>query len=108
MGWGSSRGAIEESVTTLYEQGYKVAGLHFKIVYPLPLGLADIFKRYKQVVTVETAYGDAQKATPFAMMLRSETLCDVQCLISDATGRPLKPDYMVQKVKHVLQEAAHV
>ena len=107
VGWGSSRGVIEESVTTLREPGHDVAGLHFKIVYPLPHGLPELFKAYKQVVTVETAYGDANKATPFAMMLRSETLCDVQCMISDATGRPLKPDHVVTKAQGVL-EATHV
>lgn len=107
VGWGSSRGVIEESVTILRDQGHDVAGLHFKIVYPLPTGLAAIFKQYKQVVTVETAYGDAQKATPFAMMLRSETLYDVQCMISDATGRPLKPDHVIQKAKAALREGVH-
>ncbi len=99
IGWGSSRGVIIESVERLRADGINVSGLHFKIVYPLPLGLADVFSRFKKVVTVEMAYGDHFKPTPLVTLLRSETLFDVQNLISNATGRPLKPVDVIQKVK---------
>ena len=99
IGWGSSRGVIKESIERLRSDGVNASGLHFKIVYPLPLGLAEVFSRFKQVVTVEMAYGDAFKPTPLATLLRSETLVDVKNLISNATGRPLKPMDVIQKVK---------
>ncbi len=104
VGWGSSRGAIEEAVESLVKDGYRVGGLHFKIVYPLPLNLNDIFKEYKHVVSVEMAYGDSLKKTPFSMMLRSETLCDVQGLICEAKGRPIKPVYLIEKAREFLKE----
>ena len=44
------------------------------------------------------------KFTPFATMLRSETLIDVNCLISTATGRPLKPVQVIDKVENYLKE----
>ena len=62
----------------------------------------------KKVVTVEMAYGDHLKKTPFAMMLRSETLCDIECLISDAKGRPLKPVEIIEKIKFKIQDSSYV
>jgi len=108
VGWGSSRGVIEESITALRQSGYDVSGMHFKCVYPLPLGLQAVFKQFKRVVTVEMAYGDAYRTTPFSMMLRSETLCDVTCLISEAKGRPLKPDHVIKQVQAHIKECTHV
>jgi len=108
VGWGSSRGAISEAVQSLNDAGHKVGGLHFKMVYPLPLNLREIFDSYRHVVTVEMAYGDALKSTPFSMMLRSETLCNVTCLISESKGRPLKPVYLIEKSLAFLKEVQHV
>ena len=108
VGWGSSRGAIFESVSMLKNQGVKVSALHFKCVYPLPLNLQDIFEKFKNVVTVEMTYADTYKVSPFAMMLRSETLLDIKCLISDATGRPLKPVQIIEKVTSFLKETHYV
>ena len=54
------------------------------------------------------AYGDSLKATPFSMMLRSETLCDVQGLICEAKGRPIKPIYLIEKAQAFLKEVQHV
>ena len=104
VGWGSSRGAIEESVLSLREKGMNVSGMHFKMVYPLPLMLRDAFMKFKRIVSVEMAYGDELKPTDFAILLRSETLCDVQPLVSDATGRPLKPIELIEKSLMILSE----
>jgi 2-oxoglutarate ferredoxin oxidoreductase subunit alpha len=98
LGWGSSWGVISEAVALLKSSGIKVSGLHFKIVYPLPLNLTDLFSRFKHVVTVEMAYADSLKPTPFATLLRSETLVNVTNLIANATGRPLKPLDIVDAV----------
>jgi 2-oxoglutarate ferredoxin oxidoreductase subunit alpha len=102
VGWGTTRGAITEAVHTCQEQGLSVGGMCFRIVHPLPLMLKEIFKRFKKVVTVEMAYGDHLKIPPLAMLLRSETLIDVQPLIARATGRPIAPREIINKVKEVL------
>ena len=66
VGWGSSRGAILESVETLKSRGKKVSGICLRMVYPMSLELKDLFKRFKKVVTVEVAYGDDLKQQAFA------------------------------------------
>lgn len=102
IGWGSTRGAISEAVHSCQEQGMAVGGLSFKIVYPLPLMLKEILNKFKQVVTVELAYGDQYKRTPLAMFLRSKTLVDVEPMISDATGRPISPLKIETRIKELL------
>ena len=73
VGWGSTRGAIEEAIHLCSKEGLKVAGMNLRIVYPLPLMLKEIFAKYKKVVTVEVAYGDDLKPSPLAMLLRAHT-----------------------------------
>jgi 2-oxoglutarate/2-oxoacid ferredoxin oxidoreductase subunit alpha len=103
VGWGSSRGAIEEAITLAEKQGVPASGMHLKIVYPLPLMLKDMFKNYKKIVTVEMAYGDKYKPAPLAMLLRNETCIDVQSVMSMATGRPLRPKAIVAAIKEALK-----
>lgn len=103
IGWGTTRGAISEAVQSCQKQGLKVGGMCFKIVYPLPLMMKDVFSRFKKVVTVEGAYGDEYKRTPLAMFLRSKTLVDVTPMISRATGRPITPKTIEREVKKLLK-----
>lgn len=98
VSWGSQRGVLEEAIQKAQANGLKASGLHFKMVYPLPFGLDKIFKKFKKVVTAEVAYASDFKPSPFAMMLRSETLTDIDCAINQATGRPLKPAQLLDKI----------
>lgn len=79
-----------------------VGGMCFRIVYPLPLMLKEIFARFKRVVTVEMAYGDKLKRTPLAMFLRSKTLVDVEPMVCRATGRPINPRTIENRIKEIL------
>jgi 2-oxoglutarate ferredoxin oxidoreductase subunit alpha len=53
VGWGSSRGPIQESVTTATRAGQRVGSLHIRYLNPLPEGLGEIFQRYRHVFVVE-------------------------------------------------------
>ncbi|MCA9402103.1 MAG: hypothetical protein KC713_10765, partial [Candidatus Omnitrophica bacterium] len=102
LGWGPTRGAIEEAVINCQKQGLKVGGICFKIVYPLPLMLREILTSFKKVVTVEMAYGDQYKRTPLAMFLRTKTLVNAEPMIARATGRPVTPKTIEKKIKEML------
>lgn len=104
MGWGSASGAIEEAVYSCQKQGLKVGGMCFRMVYPLPLTLKETFQKFKKIVTVELAYGDALKRTPLAMFLRSKTLADVTPMIAMATGRPITPKMIEERIKEAINE----
>ena len=53
-------------------------------------------------MTVEGAYGDEYKPSPLAMLLRAETLIDVKPMIAQATGRPIRPRAIMEKVKELI------
>jgi 2-oxoglutarate ferredoxin oxidoreductase subunit alpha len=104
VGWGSTRGAVEESMYLFKKAGLKVAGMNLRVVYPLPLTLKQDFAKFKKVVTVEVAYGDALKPAPLALLLRAFTLVDVTAMLSDATGRPVRPRMIFEKAKEVMSK----
>ena len=66
VGWGSTWGAIRESIRRLQSSGVRVGQLHLRHIHPLPAGLEAIFKRYRDVVVVEMndegVYGYGQLA----------------------------------------------
>lgn len=103
IGWGTTRGVIAEAVHNSQKRGLPVGGLCFRVVYPLPLPLTDILSKFKHVVTVEAAYGDPLKKPPLATLLRSKTLIDVQCILSRATGRPVTPRSIEEKIKEIIE-----
>ena len=86
------------------KEGLTVGGMVLRVVYPLPLMLKEIFSKYKKVVTVEVAYGDELKPAPLALLLRAHTLVDVKSMLSQATGRPVRPKMILKSVKAVLSK----
>jgi len=100
VGWGSTKGAIEEAVDRARAGGHGVSSLHLTFLSPLEPGLAEIFSRFDQVMTIEINYSD-MPGDPFitpenrrigqlAWMLRAHTLVDVGCW-SRVPGEPLRP-----------------
>ena len=98
VGWGSSRGVLKESIELAQKKGISAAGMHLKMVYPLPLSLKEIFSKFKKVMTIEVAYGDGLKPAPLASLLRLETLVEVESGITLPNGRPIKPVQVIEKL----------
>ena len=100
VGWGSSRGAIEEAVERARTENRSVSSLHITFLSPLPPGLKQIFRRFRKVMTVESNYSDHPQApfiTPenrrrgqLCWLLRAHTLVDVDCW-TRVIGEPLRP-----------------
>jgi 2-oxoglutarate ferredoxin oxidoreductase subunit alpha len=108
VGWGSTRGSIEEAVERLRRDGLEVSSLHLRFLSPLEPGLKDIFSRFRQVLTVEINYSDKPDApgiTPegrrraqLAFLLREHTLVDVDCW-STVPGVPLPPEMIENELR---------
>jgi 2-oxoglutarate ferredoxin oxidoreductase subunit alpha len=100
VGWGSTKGAIEEAVDRVRAAGHRVSSLHLTFLSPLPPGLRETFARFAKVCTVELNYSDEPDApfiTPdnrrlgqLAWLLRATTLTDVDCW-TRVPGEPLRP-----------------
>jgi 2-oxoglutarate/2-oxoacid ferredoxin oxidoreductase subunit alpha len=100
IGWGSTKGAIEEAVEGLRAEGRKVSSLHLMFLQPMAPGLKEIMQRFKQVMTVEANWSDSpldeivdesnRRYSALAMLLRSRYLIDIDCW-SEVRGQPMKP-----------------
>ncbi|RME88836.1 MAG: 2-oxoacid:acceptor oxidoreductase subunit alpha [Planctomycetota bacterium] len=113
VGWGSTKGAIEESVKRLNKKGKKVSSLHLRFLHPLEPRLKGIFQKFKKVMTVEINYSDeltdpmvtpeSRRHAQLAWLLRSRTLVDVDCY-SRVYGQPLRPREIQERVEKELEK----
>lgn len=110
VGWGSTLGAIEEAVDQLRAEGQSVASLHLRFMSPLEPGLAEIFRRFRRVMTVEINYSDEPAApgaeferrrAQLAQILRERTLVDVDCW-STVRGQPYGPGEVAVAIRRRL------
>jgi 2-oxoglutarate ferredoxin oxidoreductase subunit alpha len=108
VGWGSTRGTIEEAVSRLRAEGRSVSSLHLKFLQPLQPGLGEIMSRFRRVMTIETNWCDRPEDTmidennrrysALAMLLRARYLVDVDCW-SQVRGAPIKPGTICRVVR---------
>lgn len=108
VGWGSTKGAIEEAVARARDEDLKVSSLHLTFLSPLPPGLKEIFSRFEKVMTVEINYSD-KPGDPFvteqnrrrgqlSWLLRGSTLMDVDCW-TRVLGEPLRPGRILSAIR---------
>jgi len=115
VGWGSTKGVIEEAVGRLREEGSRVSSLHLTFIQPMPSGIREILKRFKRVMTIEANWADRRedelidednrRYAALAMMLRARFLVDVDCW-TEARGQPIKPSAVVRVLREKLNEPA--
>jgi 2-oxoglutarate ferredoxin oxidoreductase subunit alpha len=111
VGWGSTRGAIEEAVDRARAEGHSVSSTHITFLSPMQPGLRDLFAKFDRVMTVEINYSDdlaAPHITPenrrlgqLAFLLRAQTLVDVDCW-TRVPGQPLRPGRIHKAIRSKL------
>ncbi len=108
VGWGSTKGAIEEAVDRAREQGLRVSSLHLTFISPMPSGIGEIFAGFRKVMTVEINYSD-RRGDPYiteenrrrgqlCWLLRAGTLVDVDCW-TRVPGQPLRPGDILEGIR---------
>jgi 2-oxoglutarate ferredoxin oxidoreductase subunit alpha len=113
IGWGSTRGTIEEAVARARKAGLKVSSMHVKFIQPLPSGIREILAGFKRVMTVETAWSDLpedelidqdnRRYAPLALILRARFVRDIDCW-GQARGQPIKPAALLEVIRTKLKE----
>jgi 2-oxoglutarate ferredoxin oxidoreductase subunit alpha len=108
VGWGSTKGAIEEAVERARDAGLSVSSLHLRFLSPLEPGLQEIFRRFRKVMTVEINYSDDpgdpwiteenRRRGQLAWLLRAHTLVDVDCW-TRVLGEPLRPGAILRAIE---------
>jgi 2-oxoglutarate ferredoxin oxidoreductase subunit alpha len=111
VGWGSTKGVIEEAVDRLRAEGARVSSLHMTFIQPMPSGIGAILKRFRHVVAVEQNWSDRpddalideenRRYSALAMLLRSRFLVDVDCW-TQSRGQPIKPAAVVEALRRKL------
>jgi len=112
VGWGSTRGALEEAVARVRKDGHRVSSLHLRFLSPLEPGLKQIFSRFKRVMTIEINYSDdmgdplidedSRRYSQLALLLRAHTLADIDCW-SRVPGQPVPPHMMETAIRARLE-----
>jgi len=113
IGWGSTKGTIEEAVARARKQGLAVSSMHIKYIQPLASGIREILKGFRRVMTVETAWSDHpedelidednRRYAPLALILRARFPVDIDCW-GQARGQPIKPGALLEVIRRKLQE----
>ena len=114
VGWGSTRGGIEEAVDRARAGGLSVSSTHLSFLSPLEPGLRDMFHRFTKVMTVEINYSDEvddpyineenRRRGQLCWLLRAHTLVDVDCW-TRVPGEPLRPRLILETIeKHMPRE----
>ena len=112
VGWGSTKGAIEEAVTRVRRDGFKVSSLHLKFLQPMAPGIKQIMEKFKRVITIEINYSDSmddeliteenRRYANLAWLLRAQHLVDVDCF-SRVHGQPFRPGALEAEIRKRLE-----
>jgi 2-oxoglutarate/2-oxoacid ferredoxin oxidoreductase subunit alpha len=98
IGWGSTKGVIEEACELLGEQGISANQLQIRWLVPLHgEAILDLLKSSRHTIIVENNYSGQ-----FARYLRSETSFVPSSYIRKYDGEPFMPHHIVEAVKEQL------
>ena len=104
VGWGSTRGVIEESCEILNEQGISANQLQIRWLVPLQgETILKILKNARHTIIVENNF-----TGQFARYLRSETSFVPEGHIRKYDGEPFMPHHIVEAVKEQLAGKTHL
>jgi len=113
IGWGSTKGAIEEAVSRVREEGGKVSSLHLSFLQPMAPGIREILSRFKKVMTVENTWCDSmddelidesnRRYAGLALLLRARYVVDIDCW-GEVRGQPIKPGSIARVIREKLAE----
>jgi 2-oxoglutarate ferredoxin oxidoreductase subunit alpha len=108
IGWGSTKGTIEEAVERARSEGIKVSSMHLRFLQPLPPGIKEAMSGFRKVMTIEGNWSDRpedeiidetnRRYSALAMLLRARYLVDVDCW-SQVRGAPIKPGTLCQVIR---------
>lgn len=107
VGWGSTRGAIEEGVARARAAGVSVSSLHLTFLQPMASGIREILQGFNKVTTIEINYSDNpldelitdenRRYGNLAWLLRARYLVDVDSW-TRFRGEPVKPGWVAARI----------
>jgi 2-oxoglutarate ferredoxin oxidoreductase subunit alpha len=98
VGWGSTKGTIQDAMAVLAEQGKKVNYLQVRLMKPFPVDdIAGYLAKAKRLVLVEENYSGQ-----LGSLIREQTGVKIDQRILKYDGRPFSEDELVRELSNVL------
>ena len=101
VGWGSTKGVLEEVVDELRQRGIEANALHFCDIWPFPQEGVRAILSARYLVMVE-----GNLTGQFARLVRAETGRQADELITRDDGRPLTPAYILSRMERAAERVA--
>ena len=98
LGWGSTKGAIDEATERANEEGLRVGSVVLRHVWPLPADLGDVIDRYDRVLVPELNNGQLIR------VLRDQYPNRDFAPLNKIQGRPFRAEEIVEEVEALLGE----
>ncbi|MBR0331001.1 MAG: 2-oxoacid:acceptor oxidoreductase subunit alpha [Alistipes sp.] len=98
VGWGGTRGHLQNAVDQLRKEGKKVSLCHFNYINPLPKGVEEIFRGFKKIVVCELNEGQ------FAAYLRQQFQHYTFAQYNKCEGQPFTIIELKEKFETLLSE----
>ena len=100
LGWGSTKGAIEEATERAVDRGRRVGSVVLRHVWPLPADLADVLGRFDHVLVPELNNGQLIR------VLRDQYPSRDFTPLNKIQGRPFRAEEIVEKIGSLLGRPA--
>ncbi len=97
VGWGGTRGHLQNAVDELRSEGHKVSLCHFNYINPLPRGVREIFAGFRKIVVCELNEGQ------FANYLRAHLQEFAYEQYNKCEGQPFTVVELKQKFESLLK-----
>ena len=97
VGWGGTRGHLQNAVDEMRREGKRVSLCHFNYINPLPRGVREIFARFRRIVVCELNEGQ------FAAYLRQSLQEFRYEQFNKCEGLPFTVVELKQKFESLLQ-----
>ncbi|HEV2249211.1 MAG TPA: 2-oxoacid:acceptor oxidoreductase subunit alpha [Candidatus Limnocylindria bacterium] len=98
VGWGSTKGTIQDAIAVLAESGKRVNYLQVRLMKPFPVDdVAAVLAKAKRLVLVEENYSGQ-----LGSLIREQTGVRIEQRILKFDGRPFSEDELVRELSKVL------
>jgi 2-oxoglutarate ferredoxin oxidoreductase subunit alpha len=98
VSWGSTKGAIFESVEALNNEGFSIGFLQIRLIHPLPKEyVAKVLGKAKTKVAVEMNYSGQ-----LAEVIKEETAISTDYFVLKYNGRPMTMTEVYEALKQIL------
>jgi len=108
VGWGATKGAIEEAAARVRADGRRVSSLHLRFLQPMAPGIKALMQGFERVMVVENNWCDSaedervdddnRRYSNLGWMLRARCLVDIDCW-GEVRGQPLKPEAIERAIR---------